>query len=300
SHTAGEGSGVRAFLQVQFRLPRLPTSMDDLLKNLTIGLFAFLIVHRGLEDRARHATARQVREAFDNTGSVWEKIEPRGMLGLFASDVWAVDIYGKGIRTERLPFSLYPRPGWKGSIRHLRLHLTDFTLAGLPIDRFEADVPFVTYDIGHALWKDRIVLRDAGTGCAEVRVSAQGLRSFLLRKYETRLSDVLIWQQNRKIYLRGTFSLFAAPLPFVASGRFAPRAGRYIDLIEPTFFLNRAPATPQMTEFILKQINPVLDTERDLGLGGFFTIETVEIGEDGLRIRGQTTIPPASETPMRR
>lgn len=274
--------------------------MDDLLKNLTIGLFAFLIVHRGLEDRARHDTARQVREAFDNTGSVRASVEPRGMLGLFASDVWAVDIYGKGIRAERLPFALYPRPGWKGSIRHLRLHLTDFTLAGLPIDRFEADVPFVTYDIGHALWKDRIVLRDAGTGYGVVQVGMAGLRSFLLRRYESRLSDVVIWQQNHKIYLKGSFTLFATPLPFLASGRFAPRAGRYIDLIEPTFFLNRAPATPQMTELLLKQINPALDTERDLGLRRYFTIETVEIGENGLTIRGQATIPPASDAPMKR
>lgn len=274
--------------------------MDDLLKNLTIGLFAFLIVHRGLEDRARHNTARQVREAFNNTGPVWASVEPRGMLGLVASDVWAVDIYGSGLRAERLPFYLYPRPGWKGSIRHLRLHLTDFTLAGLPIDRFEADVPFVTFDIGHALWKDRIVLRDAGTGSGTVQVGMAGLRSFLLKKYERRLSDVMIWQQNQKIFLKGSFALFTAPLPFLASGRFAPRAGRYIDLIEPTFFLNRAPATPQMTELLLKQINPVLDTERDLGIGRFFTIETVEIGENGLTIRGQATIPPASETPMRR
>src|SRR5437588_12218578 len=105
--------------------------MDDTLKNLTFGLLALLVLHGGLEQRAKRDINRQVRETFAYTGQVRTTIEPRGMLGLLASDIYAVDVYGERLRTDRLPFYLYPRAGWKGRIQHLRLHPSDVTLSGL-------------------------------------------------------------------------------------------------------------------------------------------------------------------------
>ncbi len=269
--------------------------MDDLLKNLTFGLFALATFHAGLEQRIRHDAARQVTAMFHDTGPVQVRVEPRGMFGLVANDIWVVDIYGQHLRTERMPFSLYPRHGWKGSIRHLRLHLTDFTLAGLPIERLDADVPFVTFDIGEAAWKDRIVLRGAGTGPAVVQVGAAGLRAFLFKRYTQTLSDVEVWWQNRKLYLSGRVRLFAGPVPLIASGRLVPREGRYLDLADPVFMLNNAPVSPALAALILRQINPVLDVERDLNLGRSFQLTEAAIGDTGLILRGQATIPVAEE-----
>ncbi len=268
--------------------------MDDTLKNLTIGLFVFALLHGGLEQRARHNATRQMREAFNNTGTIQASVEPRGLFGLYASDVWAVDIYGQHQRTYRLPFYVYPRPGWKGSIRHLRLHLTDFTLSGLPIARFEADLPFVTFDIGHAIWKDRLRLRSAGTGPVTALVDAEGLRTFISHKYHQTLSDVEIWIQNQKIHLKGRIALFTAPVPFIATGTLAPRAGRYIDFADPVILLNRSFLAPQVAQSLLKGINPVLDVQTDLGLSGFFTLTDIEIGDRFVTIRGRATVPPAT------
>src|SRR5438105_2149964 len=115
--------------------------MDDTLRNVTFGLLAFFILHGSLEQRARRGAERQVSEIFNHTGHVEARLTPRGLLGLEAANFWAVDVYGEGVSAERLPFSVFPRGGWKGSIRHLRLHLKRFTLAGLPIRSFEADIP---------------------------------------------------------------------------------------------------------------------------------------------------------------
>jgi hypothetical protein len=271
--------------------------LDDLVKNLTLGLFALASAHVGIEERLRHDAARQVREMFHNTGLVRVTAEPRGAFGLIASDAWSVDIYGEHLKTERMPFVVYPKSGWKGSIRHLRLHLDDFTLAGLPIAHLDADVPFVKFDIGEVTWKDRIVLRGAGSGPAAVQVNAAGLRHFVIQRYTQTLSDVELWFQNRKLYLSGKYALFGVSMPFIASGHLSPRAGRYVDVTDAILLLNHRPVSPQVAETILRQINPVLDIERDLGLGNTVTMTDVEIGDSEVTIHGQATIPPASASP---
>ncbi len=273
--------------------------MDDLLKNLTFGLFALATFHSGLEQRIRHDAAQQVHAMFHNTGTVRATVEARGMFGLIASDIWAVDIYGEHLQTDRMPFTAYPKGGWKGSIRHLRLHLTDFTLADLPIERLDADVPSVTFDIGRVVWKEQIVVRGAGSGPAEVRVNKDGLRHYLLKRYTQTLSDVEIWIQNKKLYISGTAHFGLAPSHFVAACRLAPRAGRYLEVADPILMLNNHPVSPQLSAVILQQINPVLDVERDLGLGQVFTMAEVEIGESDVIIRGQATIPPVDVPPDR-
>lgn len=42
---------------------------------------------------------------------------------------------------NRPPFTLYPKSGWKGSIRHLFVKLRDGTLSGYPVREFTADIP---------------------------------------------------------------------------------------------------------------------------------------------------------------
>src|SRR5579871_968435 len=148
--------------------------MDDTLKVVTVSLFALLSLHFSLERRARDDATRQVNQAFHSTGSLHSTVESRGMLGMLANDVWSVDLYSDHQTSDQLPFYLYPRSGWKGHIRHLRLHVTHFTLSGFPVDRLEADIPFVTYDLGHAMYHDRLHIRSSGIGPAEVQDGRAG------------------------------------------------------------------------------------------------------------------------------
>ncbi len=267
--------------------------MDDTLKVLTLGFFAFLTLHASLERRSSRAAETQVNESFHHTGTVHATVEARGMFGLLANDIWAIDIYSSHQQSDKLPFYLYPKPGWKGSIRHLRLHFSDFTLAGLPIDRMDADIPFAKYDLGQALYKNRLLLRGAGEGPAVVQVGESGLQTFIQRKYPRLMRDVKVDITERQVTISGKLALFTGLSPFSATGTLVPRANRFIDLQEPTILLDGKPLSAVAAENLLKSINPVLDSEKDLKLGGFFRLSRVEVKTGTLSIFGTATIPPA-------
>ncbi len=265
--------------------------MDDTLKTVIFGFLGAIVFHAGLEKRAKDDAARQVSEAFQHTGRVQTTVEPRGMFGAIGSRLFVIDVHGSGQSTEHLPFVTIPRSGWKGHIRHLRLHFDNLTLKGLPVERFDADIPNVSYDLGHALYKDRLVVRGAGDGPASVRIGAYGLRLFILRKYSRTLSDVDVAFAGSTVVISGKLQIFGSQSPFTATGELAPREGRYIDLVRPVMQLNGQPLAPVFVANVLKQINPVLDISADLGLSGYLTLSSVTIGDGAVTVFGRATIP---------
>ncbi|HLV80564.1 MAG TPA: hypothetical protein VKT32_09795 [Chthonomonadaceae bacterium] len=193
-----------------------------------------------------------------------------------------------------LPFLLTPGAGAEGRIHHLQLRLRDFTLSGLPVARFDADVPGIRFDIGRTLRRKEVVLSRAGSGLAEAHITPEGLRAFISGKYEQTLSDVLIWTQNRKLFIQGQVRLFGAPTPFTASCALAPRDGRYVDLTQVMVWMGSARLSARNADAITAQFNPVLDIVSDLGLGGYLTLSGVEIGDGFVTLRGQATLPTAA------
>ncbi len=268
--------------------------MDDTVQNVALGLCAFLALHFSLEKRATVGAERQVREAFDNTGIVRVTAVPRGLLGYEVNDVWAVDVYAQDFTAKRLPFFVTRRGGWKGSIRHLRLHFHDFTLFALPIRGFEADVPFVTYDLGQAFYRSRLSARSAGQGPAQVTIGFEGLRLFASRKFASILSDVGISKTNENIRLTGRIRFFGIASAIVATGVLYPRAGRYLDITDAHVELDGQALSPDSTRLLLQQLNPVLDLVKDVNWGDYFRIESVRIGENAVIITGQATLPPST------
>ena len=275
--------------------------MDDTLKILTVGFLSFLTFHGGLERRSARASDRQMREAFQGTGTVRSVVASRGMFGLLANDIWSIDIYSAHQTSDRLPFYVIPKRGWKGSIRHLRLHFSEFTLAGLPIDRLEADIPFATYDLGHALYKNRLVLRGAGEGPALVQVGENGMQTFIARKYPRLMREVKVAIADGRVVVSGKLALFTGFSPFSVTGALTPRDGRYLDLTDPAVEIDGKPLDAAAARSLLKTINPVLDSDLDLKLGGFFHLARVEVGQGSLTIRGTATVPlsPPSAVPRR-
>jgi len=267
--------------------------MDDTLKTVIFGFLGMIVFHASLEKRAQHDAARQVSASFQNTGSIRAVTEPRGMFGALANHFYAVDIYGTGQSAEHLPFLAFPREGWKGHIRHLRLHFDNLTLKGLPVSRFEADIPNVTYDLGQALYKDRLVIRGAGAGSATVTIGAGGLRTFILKKYGRSLREIQVSFRDHKVVISGKILLFGAQSPFVAVGELVDRDGRYVDLTRTSVDLNGQPLSPEVAANMLKQINPVLDIAADLDLAEYLKISHVSIGASDITVFGQASIPVA-------
>jgi len=265
--------------------------MDDTAKALVCGFLGLILFHAGMERRVRHDAARQLDEAFNHTGSLRVEVEPRGMFGVLGNRLYAIDVMGTGQVIDRLPFSAVPRNGWKGQIRHLKLRFDTVTLRGLPVERFDADIPNITYDLGHALYKDRLLIRGSGEGPAAVRIGADGLRRFIDRKYGKTVTDVVVAFHDGRVEITGSLLFLGIRTPFVAVGHLATRAGRYVDLVQPDVSLNGKPLTPDLVASITSQLNPILDVSDDLGLSAYLRLTSVSIGTDSVVVSGRATIP---------
>ncbi|HLJ55995.1 MAG TPA: DUF2993 domain-containing protein [Chthonomonadaceae bacterium] len=265
--------------------------MDDTAKALVLGFLGLIVVHAGLERRARHDAARQLDGAFHHSGALRLSVEPRGMLGALGNRLYAIDVTGTGQSIDKMPFASIPRSGWKGEIRHLRVHLDSLTLKGLPVERLDADIPNVTYDIGQALYKDRLVIRGAGEGPATVRIGADGLRRFIDRKYGQTVTDVAVAFRGGRVQITGDLMFLGAKAPFVALGDMTTRSGRYVDLAQADVTLNGKPLSPDLVQAIIRQLNPLLDIADDLGLAGYLKLTSVSVGADAVTVYATATIP---------
>lgn len=268
--------------------------MDDLLKGLAASAAFLVLIHGSLEHRVQRDATRQAREAFSGPGTVQVRVKPEGLLGIFGGDIHEVEISGRRLCVDMLPFALTPKVGADGTIHHLRLHLREFVLSGLPVEQFDADVPGIRFDIGQSIRRKAIVLVGAGVGSAEARITMEGLRTFILDKYEQTLSDIQVWTQNKKLFILGRARLFGAPAPFLANCTLVPRDGRYVDLAETTIRMYGTQMAPKNAAAMAAQFNPVLDIVHDLGLGGYLTMTQVEIGDGFVKIRGKATLPVAA------
>lgn len=271
--------------------------MDDFWKTLWWGGLGLYFVQGGMKPWAERSAVRQVRESF-HKGELTAKVSSRGMLGMLVSDIYSVDIYGSGVHVDKIPFDLHPKEGWKGRIRHLRLHLTDFQMAGLPVSRMEGDIPFAKYDLGYAFNKQRLYLRSAEAGTASVYLTAENALVFVQRKFKENLQDGRVFLINDRVIMMGKIRLFGGMQPFYAEARVAVRGGRYIDLVEPTVFLSDTLLPPPVAKNILKQLNPVIDTDIDLRLKGLFEPQKIAINDGTVRVEGKLTVPLAEPSPQ--
>ena len=226
-------------------------------------------------------------------------MKERGLFGYYANDLYSVDISGRGMTATDLPFRVAARGGWKGSIKHLRLDLRDFTLNGLPVRRLTADIPDSTYDLGWAFYRSRLQLRSVGTGPASVEVGSDALLIYLNRKYSSSLSDVNLRFHNEKIALSGIIRLFGIETEFTATGTLSPRDSRFVDLTSPVVTLGGKELNAKDAGIILDTVNPLLDLENDFGLRGFFLLDGISVGDRTLTLRGRMTVPKLQVEPAK-
>ncbi|MCS6775138.1 MAG: hypothetical protein RMJ43_13100 [Chloroherpetonaceae bacterium] len=270
--------------------------MDDWLKGLAIGLFGLIVFHDGLMKFGGHAIARRVRQNVGSSaGQIRAQIYPRGLFGLFAQDIHTLRVQASGIDVKRLPFTLSTLHGRQGKIRFLEVRFSDVTWVHLPVRRLEAVIPSAGYDADQAFRHQRLVLSRADPGFATVRVDTDGLEAFLARKYRTLLSDVKVYLPRERLRLEGTIVLLGSRSHLLAEGRLAHREGRYVDVVDATLWVNRAPVSEGTAQALLRRFNPILDLKADLGIHRIFTINTLEI-EDGLLVmRGPFVIAGSEE-----
>jgi len=264
--------------------------VDDTTKGLTVGLLTLLLFHGYLNRRAAHAAERQFQEALSQRGEVHAVVRAQEPFGLYANSIDTLDLYASDIVADQLPFTQSPRAGWKGSIRHLKLHLVHSQLAGMHISRLEVDIPDVRYDIGHALYKNRLFIRSAPMGPVKIWVSEDDLSRFAAIKLKGTVTNASVAIRNN-LLIFGSVNVLGTKNTFAANGNIAIREGRYLDISDVEVSLNGRALAPSAATAMLKSMNPMLDVERDLHLGNSLKIKSVSVGYGMLLIEGEFTVP---------
>jgi LmeA-like phospholipid-binding len=265
--------------------------MDDTTKSVAIGLVAALLLHGFLQDRARQASVREMREAFPAGGEISARVVAEPPLYLFGNRIQILDLYGTGVSTDRLPFMQYPRTGWKGSIHSLRLHIKQSTLKGLSIEKLEAEIPNVRYDLGWAMNRNRLKIRSAGTGTLDIWISTDAITEFTRKKYARSMRDVQVSVIGDRMAVRGTALLMGAKAQIDVQGSLVPKAGRYVEIENPQVSLNGKLVAADAAARLISGVNPVLDVDKDFDIGNFMRVESVKVEGALVHIHGSAAVP---------
>jgi hypothetical protein len=142
-------------------------------------------------------------------------------------------------------------------------------------------------------------LRGAEAGTARVFLSAANLRGFVERKFGALMSEVDVSFLTDRLRIRGQYALLGSPQSFEATAGMTVREGRYVDLSDADFRLDGKPLPRATLTSLLRQINPVLDTERDLRLRDLFTLKTIRIGGKYIQIEGVLRLPVEAASDLR-
>ncbi len=270
--------------------------MDSTLRNLTVAGIALLLVQGSLLRRVHHDAYKQIAQTFQHTGSLQVKVQPSGWFGLEANRFSCVSIEGSGVVMNTFPLSVAPRRGWKGYIRQLHIDLTDFTLSGLDIHRFQTIIPSISYDLSSAMYKGSLEPRRAGIGNATVVILPHSLESFITKKYGKFLSNPRVELRNGSMIVDGYLNMFGISEKVRAKGNLVPIEGRYAELTVSKMELNGKELNIAQADALIQRINPLLDTKLDIGIDRFFYMTNITIQEDQLTISGDCTLPGSTET----
>ncbi len=265
--------------------------MNDTLEYSFLALGLLMVFHIGLLHSVEHNANRGVRRQFGDSADVKVVMQPAGLFGVENNHWHTISIDVENAKLNALPLYLYPHSSWRGEIDQLQLRLQHFSLSGLAVHKLTASIPFLTYDAAKAVSMGTLQLRSAGTGTARIWVGAPGLQEFIARKYARLLRSVAIRISDGHIHLTADLNLLGSWLPI--RGQFDLRVTheRFVYIANPVIILNHRPATAGLAEALINQVNPVLDTDLDLGLDRVFRLSNLQIGGNEVLFAGSLSLP---------
>lgn len=270
--------------------------MDDLLKKLAIAAAGLTLIHFALDGQVRAAARREARTLFGRGGSVHTVLRTDSPFDLFAGRIDSLTLNCADLRTPHVELDAEPHRGWKGTIRHLRLHVTDWSLARIPVSRFDADLPGVRFDLGRALWRGDLLITSAGAGTAEADLTDSGLETAISQRLDGTVSNLIVDVEPDRVHVTGVASLLGLRMRVAANGSLSVDESGRVLFVPTSLTLNGQPASVSMSSAILRAINPVFDVERDLSAGELLHIDRVLLAHGTVTLVGTLRLPvrPAS------
>lgn len=266
----------------------------DVRRAAEVALVILLIVGGAKEytRRLERAAERQILQQLGGSGQVQVQIQPRwGALGVLLARAETIRVRASGFRTLQMPFFTEPPvPAWRGKADKVRIVLEDFYLGGLPVRHMEATIPGVSLDSREAALRLRIRLFSAGWGNGRVTLDEESLTEFVKRRLpEVRSPHVQV--KPSEVRITGELVALLTPWRFEATGGVGVRDGRQVVVENMQVRVEGEELPPAVVQKIVAALNPVLDVERDLRLGGAFVVERVEQGNGFVKLIGRATVP---------
>lgn len=263
--------------------------MSDLARDAAVALFSLAFLSGLAHDRAREAARRHAR-TFLEGGAIAVQVRPQGEFGLLVGRASEVTVRAEGVRMVRIPLSAEPSHGTTARIGKLRFDLVNSTFLDLPVRHFRADIPSVSVDPMAAFWDLRVILRNAKPGRVEVAVGAEGIRSFLARRYPA-LHDVDVDLAGGLVRVAATTPVLGFDTRIIAEGHPAIRDGRYLVLCDMSVHMNGRLLDSGTAKTFAMGFDPLLDVERDLGTGQSLKLDDVAAANGSLTVRGSISVP---------
>ena len=263
--------------------------MNDGLRDAGYAVLGLAMLSWILTDRVSHAARRELKSAFPSA-NFDIRITPRGLLGMTVGQAYRARISGGGFTAESLPFRIEPGGGAVAGIRHLELDLHDIVLRDLGVQTLTADIPFVKADATKAFFDGHLRFRGAQEGTGEAILTAEQIERYLAKK-RPQFQELKIRLSQGEAFISGKTALLIPGSAFEAKATVGISEGRYLNAENPTVSLNGTPMPRTMAIQLLKTVNPIIDIDKDLGLGEWLYITSAEIAEGKLTVRGRIHIP---------
>ena len=212
-----------------------------------------------------------------------------GLLSPAIGEVGTVTISASKFRTEGLPFFTEPNRSQKGSVKELRLKLTDFYLRDLHCESFSASIPSCRFDFALARSKRQIRLSRSGIGPGEVRILIQDLAPFILKKYPE-IQDVTVEPEGDRVRVKGRGQFLILNASFDILARIGTDGGRLL-LEDCRITMNNEIPDSASKQALINTLNPVIDFAKDLDLLDAVKAESVSVQNGAIVLKGKVKIP---------
>lgn len=249
-----------------------------------------LTVGRGVLREVEKTAAREIRQRIGN-GVIQVTIEPDGVDGLLHGRLRRLTVQARDFTLDGLPFTLEPERPQSGHIKQFVLQMENARLRGLRAEYAYAIIPDLYYDKGLAIAKRIFRLSATGIGACEIVVNERDLAAYIQTKYARSIREVAVQISPEQTVVQGTALLLGSEVRFYATGKLAPRDGRYLDLAEVSLQIEGTSLPPQTTELLRQFLNPIIDIDRDLGLYDGLAVDVVQSEMGKMRALGRAWIP---------
>jgi hypothetical protein len=240
--------------------------------------------------RFENAAARDISSRLEGSAKqvkVRTKMDPFQAVG---GHLKSATVTASAFSTSGLPFFVQPEGSQRGRLDELKMQLADFELTGLRVKSLDVRIPGCRFDFGLAQRKGRVRLTKSGVGKGTVEVTEDALRDFVLKRSPA-IQTMAVHLKNGFVEIdgRGKFGLFQARVRVV--GRLVTPDGNLIEIVDAKAMIDDTEATPETTALLLKQVNPVLDLDRELKLFGALRVQKIELEGGILRAEGIAIVP---------